>query len=432
MTEQYHVKKIDQPIQWNIEVPGSKSMTNRALLMAALTDGRVELEGVLFSDDSRYFLSSLQSLGFEVEIKETEKKVCLVGLNGVIPKKKAEIYVGSAGTAARFLTAMLGLSEGTYTIQASEQMKKRPMKPLFELLGRMGAEITYLEKEGHLPVRIRGCHCVGKKELELDISSSTQFLSAMLLVSPMMKQGLVIHITSEKTDGSYVRITRKMLEEAGVSVTFDGRNYETKAGASYQKKHYIIEPDVSAACYFYAAAAITGGSALVKNVHSDNSQGDMKFLEVLREMGCAIEEHAEGIKVTGPKPGELKGITVNMNDFSDQALTLAAIAPYAASKVRITGIGHIRKQESDRLSAMATELGRMGICCEEEASAITIFPGQPKGALIETYDDHRVAMAFSLSGLRADGVVIDHPECCKKTFEEYFTVLDRLTERNGE
>ena len=257
-------------------------------------------------------------------------------------------------------------------------------------------------------------------------------MSAMLLVSPMMKQGLVIHITSEKTDGSYVRITRKMLEEAGVSVTFDGRNYETKAGASYQKKHYIIEPDVSAACYFYAAAAITGGSALVKNVHSDNSQGDMKFLEVLREMGCAIEEHAEGIKVTGPKPGELKGITVNMNDFSDQALTLAAIAPYAASKVRITGIGHIRKQESDRLSAMATELGRMGICCEEEASAITIFPGQPKGALIETYDDHRVAMAFSLSGLRADGVVINHPECCKKTFEEYFTVLDRLTERNGE
>lgn len=432
MTEQYHVKKIDQPIQWNIEVPGSKSMTNRALLMAALTDGRVELEGVLFSDDSRCFLSSLQSLGFEVEIKETEKKVCLVGLNGVIPKKEAEIYVGSAGTAARFLTAMLGLSEGTYTIQASEQMKKRPMKPLFELLERMGAEITYLEKEGHLPVRIRGCHCVGKKELELDISSSTQFLSAMLLVSPMMKQGLVIHITSEKTDGSYVRITRKMLEEAGVSVTFDGRNYETKAGASYQKKHYIIEPDVSAACYFYAAAAITGGSALVKNVHSDNSQGDMKFLEVLREMGCAIEEHAEGIKVTGPKPGELKGITVNMNDFSDQALTLAAIAPYAASKVRITGIGHIRKQESDRLSVMATELGRMGICCEEEASAITIFPGQPKGALIETYDDHRVAMAFSLSGLRTDGVVISHPECCRKTFEEYFTVLDRLTERNGE
>ena len=327
---------------------------------------------------------------------------------------------------------MLGLSEGTYTIQASEQMKKRPMKPLFELLERMGAEITYLEKEGHLPVRIRGCHCAGKKELELDISSSTQFLSAMLLVSPMMKQGLVIHITSEKTDGSYVRITRKMLEEAGVSVAFDGRNYETKAGASYQKKHYIIEPDVSAACYFYAAAAITGGSALVKNVHSDNSQGDMKFLEVLREMGCAIEEHAEGIKVTGPKPGELKGITVNMNDFSDQALTLAAIAPYAASKVRITGIGHIRKQESDRLSVMATELGRMGICCEEEASAITIFPGQPKGALIETYDDHRVAMAFSLSGLRTDGVVINHPECCRKTFEEYFTVLDRLTERNGE
>lgn len=438
MGEQYLVRKIDKPVNWQVEVPGSKSMTNRALLMAALTEGRVELEGVLFSDDSRYFLSSLQSLGFELCVDEKGKRVSVTGCNGNIPKKESEIYVGSAGTAARFLTAMLGLSDGMYTIQASEQMKKRPMKPLFDLLEGLGAKITYLGQDGFLPVRIRGCRWADgntQKEdtiaerlyLELDISKSTQFLSAMLLVSPMVKQGLDIHITSEKTDGSYIRITRKMLEEAGVMVAFDGKNYCVPAGASYGKLHYQIEPDVSAACYFYGAAAITGGSALVKNVHSNNSQGDMRFLEVLRQMGCKVEEEEEGIRVTGPTVGDLKGIVINMNDFSDQALTLAAIAPYANSKVRITGIGHIRLQESDRLHAMAAELGKTGICCAEEQSAITIFPGQPRAAVIETYEDHRVAMAFSLLGLRTDGIVIDNPRCCKKTFEEYFEILDNLT-----
>lgn len=442
MGEQFFVKKIDKPVRWEVEVPGSKSMTNRALLMAALTEGTVELEGVLFSDDSRYFLSSLQSLGFALVIEEKEKRVTVTGCNGAIPKKEAEIYVGSAGTAARFLTAMLGLSDGSYVIQASEQMKKRPMKPLFDLLEGVGTEITYLEEEGFLPIRIRGCR--NRREeggmvlaemaeplyLELDISKSTQFLSAMLLISPMVKQGLKIHITSEKTDGSYIRITRKMLEEAGVMVGFDGRDYTVPAGASYRKTYYRIEPDVSAACYFYGAAAITGGTALVKNVHFDNSQGDMKFLEVLRDMGCAVEEEPEGIRVTGPEVGKLKGIELNMNDFSDQALTLAAMAPYANSKVRMTGIGHIRGQESDRLHAMAAELGKAGICCAEEQSAITIFPGQPKAAVIETYEDHRVAMAFSLLGLRTEGIVIDNPGCCKKTFEEYFEILERLTEEN--
>jgi len=442
MGEQYLVKKTDSPIRWEVEVPGSKSMTNRALLMAALTEGTVELEGVLFSDDSRYFLSSLQSLGFALTINEKEKKVTVTGCNGEIPKKEAEIYVGSAGTAARFLTAMLGLSDGSYTIQASEQMKKRPMKPLFDLLEGIGAKIAYLGQEGFLPVHITGCRkdveqtdnrCPKQEQelyLELDISKSTQFLSAMLLISPMVKQGLKIHITSEKTDGSYIRITRKMLEEAGVTAAFDGRDYTVPAGASYKKTHYRIEPDVSAACYFYGAAAITGGTALVKNVHSDNSQGDMKFLEVLREMGCAVEEEPGGIRVTGPEIGKLKGIELNMNDFSDQALTLAAIAPYASSKVRMTGIGHIRGQESDRLHAMAAELGKAGICCAEEQSAITIFPGQPKAAVIETYEDHRVAMAFSLLGLRTEGIVIDNPGCCKKTFEEYFDILEQLTEEN--
>lgn len=466
MKEQYEVKRLDGPVDWTVEVPGSKSMTNRALLMAALSEGEVKLEGVLFSDDSRHFLESLVSLGFTVDINEQEKTVTVLGCGGNIPKKHAVINVGSAGTAARFLTAMLGFSDGKYTIEASEQMKKRPMQELFSLLTGVGTKITYLETEGHLPVKICGrrnpkvCgeHVIAENgnhvlqndetvqtqadtkqdagigqlhenplQLSLDISKSTQFLSALLLISPMIPQGLDIHITSEKTDGSYIRITRKMLADAGVEVKYDGKNYRIDPKAAYQKKHYQIEPDVSAACYFYAAAAITGGRALVKHVHKDNSQGDMKFLDVLARMGCTVTEKADGIEVTGPAEDTLKGIEIDMNDFSDQALTLAAIAPFCNSDVHITHIGHIRGQECDRLHAMSEELTKRGITCTEEPDAITIKPGTPSPGIVLTYEDHRVAMSFALPGLKVDGIVIDNPSCCRKTFENYFDLLDQLS-----
>ena len=466
MKEQYEVKRPDGPVDWTVEVPGSKSMTNRALLMAALSEGEVKLEGVLFSDDSRHFLESLVSLGFTVDINEQEKTVTVLGCGGNIPKKHAVINVGSAGTAARFLTAMLGFSDGKYTIEASEQMKKRPMQELFSLLTGVGAKITYLETEGHLPVQIcgrrnpkvggehviaeNGNHVLQNDEtvqtqadtkqdagigqlhenplqLSLDISKSTQFLSALLLISPMIPQGLDIHITSEKTDGSYIRITRKMLADAGVEVKYGGKNYRIDPKAIYQKKHYQIEPDVSAACYFYAAAAITGGRALVKHVHKGNSQGDMKFLDVLTQMGCTVTEKTDGIEVTGPAEGILKGIEIDMNDFSDQALTLAAMAPFCNSDVHITNIGHIRGQECDRLHAMSEELTKRGITCTEEPDAITIKPGTPSPGIVSTYEDHRVAMSFALLGLKVDGIVIDNPSCCRKTFENYFDLLDQLS-----
>lgn len=431
MSEQYKVKKLIHPIDWTVRVPGSKSMTNRVLLLAALQKGNITIDGVLFSDDSRVFLSSLQSLGFTLQIDEKKKQVCLEGCGGVIPKKDTEIYVGSAGTAARFLTAMLGCSDGTYVIQASEQMKKRPMRPLFELLEQLGAEITYLEEDYFLPVRIKGCGCKKTQYMELDISKSTQFLSAMLLVSPMFEQGLQIHITSEKTDGSYIRITRQMMEVFGVKTEFDGRNYFVPANARYSKSHYTVEPDMSAACYFYGAAALTGGRALVRGVYMDNTQGDLKFLTVLKQMGCKVVEEAEGIVVIGPENGNLDGIQINMNDFSDQTMTLSVLAPFCKSKVRIEGIGHIRLQESDRLHGIATELTRLGVHCEEEEAAITIYPGEVTGGVVQTYEDHRMAMAFSLIGLRNDGVIIDNPSCCRKTFEEYFEVLDSLCAKDG-
>ena len=348
--EIYKVQKQEAPIDWVVEVPGSKSMTNRALLMAALADGVTTLKGVLFSEDSRNFLGSLKSLGFRVETDEPAKTVSVEGLNGKLPVTAGEIYVGSAGTAARFLTAMLAMAEGTFVVNASEQMKKRPMKPLFQVLTELGAELVCLEKEGHLPVRIRG---IGGRlpaqeacSVKLDISESTQFLSALMLVSPMIKQGLCIEVTSTRKDGAYIRITRKMMERLGAVVDFDGERYIMKSGLSYQAGCYQIEPDVSAACYFYAAAALTGGRAVVKNVTWRCMQGDLKFLELLSQMGCTVNDTPDGIEVRGVEAdggqkGRLRGITVDMKDFSDQTMTLAALAPFADSEVRIENIGHI-------------------------------------------------------------------------------------------
>ena len=431
MKENYKVHMVLAPIDWTVAVPGSKSMTNRALLMGSLADGKTTLSGVLFSDDSRHFLAALQALGFDVEIQEAQKQVTITGLNGKVPVTEGKIDVGSAGTAARFLTALLGVAEGTFTIQASEQMKKRPMKPLFDVLVAIGAKISYLEKEGHLPIQITGIG--GTKAMDevccvaLDISESTQFLSALLLISPMIKQGLSIAITSARKDGSYIQITRKMMENFGVEVMFDGENYNIRKDSSYKAGAYQIEPDISAACYFYAAAALTGGKALVKNVTWDCMQGDLQFLNVLAQMGCTITETAQGIVVCGAEGGRLKGITVDMKEFSDQTMTLAAIAPFAEEDVRIENVGHIRLQESDRIHAIATELSRLGVTCKEEKDALTIQPKMPNAGIVQTYDDHRMAMAFALIGLRVQGIEIANPMCCRKTFEEYFDVLETLT-----
>lgn len=427
MISEYQVKKISKKLDICVTVPGSKSMTNRALLMAALSDGVTRLLGVLFSDDSRHFIGSLKSLGFQVDVNEQEKCVSVTGCKGAIPNKTGEIYVGSAGTAARFLTAMLGLSDGEYTIQASEQMKARPMGPLFEVLEAMGAHFTYLEKEYCLPVVVKGA-ASQVNEVKLDISKSTQFLSALLMTAPMVKGGLKICITSEKTDGAYIRITRKMMEDFGCIVEYDGHDYKVADGQSYNNGAYQIEPDVSAASYFYAMAAITGGKAQVRHVHFDTTQGDIKFVQLLEKMGCVVTDMPEGIVVEGPERGTLKGISLDMNDFSDQALTLAAISPFANAPVEIKNIAHIRGQECDRLHAMAVNLSAMGIEYEEREDGITIYNGMPKAARIQTFEDHRVAMSFALPGLLAEGIVIENPMCCRKTFENYFEMLSEITE----
>lgn len=420
----YQVKVLERKKNIVVEVPGSKSITNRALLMAALSKERTILKNVLFSDDSRYFLQALQDLGFQTEVNEADKTVTVFGAGGNIPRNHVEIYTGSAGTASRFLTAMLGLSGGSYTINASEQMKKRPMKPLFQALEQLGVQFEYLEKEYFLPVKILGKK-EGKQRAVLDIETTSQPLSALLMTGPMLPE-LEIYVSGPKKTGSYVEITRRMMEAFGCMADFDGTSYFIKKGSSYQKEEYYIEPDVSAACYFYGIAALTGGSAVVKNVHIDTLQGDIQFTKVLEKMGCSVEETSQGIQVSAPKSGVLHGLTVDMNHFSDQALTLAALAVFADAPVKITNIAHIRFQECDRIRAISENMKRLGVRCEEGNSEVTIYPGQTKATELETYEDHRVAMAFTLVGLGRKGITILNPMCCRKTFENYYEIIESL------
>lgn len=407
-----------------VSVPGSKSITNRALLLATLADGVSCLRGALFSDDSRNFLKCVQDLGFVTRVDEENRMIEVKGLGGAVPVAEAEQYVGSAGTAARFLTAYLGLSRGVYHMDASEQMRRRPMAPLLDSLRELGCEVIYEGKEGHFPFTLRG-HGFRKNRISINIDNSSQFLSALLIASCLSERDFTIR--AEGVHGmAYIELTRRMMEQFGVRVERNAEgDFLTRAGQRYRALDYRVEPDVSAACYFYAMSPLLNIPVLVEHVHFDSMQGDVEFVRILEKMGCSASDTPDGILVEPPRDGVFHGITVDMGACSDQAITLAAIAPCADGPTTITGIGHIRHQESDRISAIAAELTRMGIRCEEGADSIVIYPGIPRPAVVETYDDHRMAMGFALAGLRSEGIVIGNPACCRKTFEDYFEVLDR-------
>lgn len=427
-----------------VRVPGSKSITNRALLLATLASGTSTLRGALFSDDSRHFLKCIQDLGFDAEADEADRTITVTGLGGAVPLTEASQYVGSAGTAARFLTAYLGVSNGVYHMDASEQMRRRPMAPLLNSLKELGCEIVYDGNgaEGRFPFILKS-HGFHKDRISVNIDTSSQFLSALLIVSCLSKEDFTVCL--EGTHGmAYIEMTRKMMEQFGVSVTplfyctgnsenHDCRGcinrtrpmgYRMASGQTYKALNYQIEPDVSAACYFYAMSPLLNLPVRVDGVHYNSLQGDVQFIKILEQAGCTALDTPEGILVNPPSNGVFHGVTADMSACSDQAITLAAIAPFADSPTTITGIGHIRYQESDRIAAICAELNKMGIVCEAAEDRITIRPGSPLPATVETYDDHRMAMGFALTGLRAEGIVIANPACCKKTFEDYFEVLN--------
>lgn len=407
-----------------VRVPGSKSITNRALLLAALADGESVLSGALFSDDTRYMAAALNELGAKVVPRADECVIEVTGRGGSWPVASASLYVGNAGTAMRFLLAALCLGDGRYRIDGSARMRERPIGELVDALNQMGADAR-CELDGGTPPVVVVAGGLRGGRVAMDASRSSQFLSAVLQVAPYAAADVEVVVNGTLIAQPYVAMTVRVMRDFDVEVVRDGeRAFRIAAGQRYRGRAYAIEPDASGAHYFWAAAALTGGRVRVEGLGVDSIQGDVDFVDLLQRMGAEVERTATYIEVRGRGP--LNGIDVDMNAISDTAPTMAVLGAFATSPVTIRNVEHLRWQESDRLKAVATELTRLGVTVEERADGITVHPAPPRPAAVETYDDHRIAMSFALLGLRAEGIRIRDPGCVAKTFPEYFDRLEEL------
>jgi 3-phosphoshikimate 1-carboxyvinyltransferase len=415
------IEPLTHPPDASISVPGSKSITNRAVLLAALADGRSELSGALFSDDTRYMVAALRALGAGVHVDEAAARIAVDGTGGTWPSASAELYVGNAGTAMRFLAAACCLGRGPYRIDGTARMRERPMGDLVDALRQLGADVD--SDAGRPPVVVRGGRLGGTTAL--GATRSSQFLSAVLMIAPYAARDVAIEVRGEAIAQPYIDMTVAMMAQWGVDVErVSFHSFRVAAGRRYRAQRYAIEPDASSAHYFLAAAALQGGRVRVPGLHRGSLQGDVRFADLLEQMGARVRWEADAIEVSGP--ARLSGIDADLNAISDTAPTLAAMAPFASGPVHIRNVAHLRWQESDRLRAVATELARLGVRVEERDDGLSVWPSAIVPAAVHTYDDHRIAMAFALIGLKVPGIRIEDPGCVSKTFPDYFERLERL------
>ena len=414
---------IHHPLSATVRVLGSKSLTNRALLIASLANGTTRLTNALFSDDSLYFARALQTLGFDIQLDQASHEMTVTGLGGKIPADRAELFIGNSGTTARFLSAFLTLGNGEFILDGEPRMRERPIGDLAVALRGLGAN---LETTNNCPpLKIFASGLTGGRT-KIAGNTSSQFLSALLMVAPYAKSTIEIELTGELNSKPYIDMTLSIMRDFGVEIERQGyERFVTSPSFFFPLSSYAIESDASAAAYFFAAAAICKGTVKVENISRNSKQGDIAFLDVLTKMGCTVTEADNSIHVTGHS--QLHGLDVDMRDIPDTAQTLAAIAPFADSPTRISGIASARLKETDRVHATCTELARLGVRVEEHADGMTVYPVEKmRPAVIQTYNDHRMAMSFSLIGLRFDGVTIENPACVSKTFPNYFEVLETL------
>ena len=418
------IQPVKSEIDATVTIPGSKSITNRALLVAALAEGQSQLTGALFSDDTQYMCASLRKLGVDIEANEERCTFRVAGNSGKIPVNHAELYIGNSGTTSRSLVSYVALGKGTFVIDGDEPMRRsRPIANLLEALRQLGVDARSQFDNGQLPAIVNADGFEGGKT-RLNTNKSSQFLTSLMLVAPYTKKGIEVVIT-DKIKTPYIDITLSVMKAFGVHVTHDNyRFFHIEGGQKYQSCGFNIEPDASSASYFFAAAAVTGGRVQVDNLNTDSVQGDVHFVDVLEKMGCQVNWKRGGCEVIGAK--QLKGIDIDMNAISDTWPTLAAIAPFADRKVSIRNIGHTRWQESDRIHATVTELRKLGVQVAESEDGVEISPSGITPAAIDTYNDHRIAMSFSLIGLKVPGIRIKNPSCVNKTFPTYFDVLQSL------
>lgn len=430
MEDQIEIPCINFPINADVEIPGSKSITNRALMVAALAQGVSTLENALFSDDTHWFSTCLDRLGIPVSSEPDAARFQVTGLGGETPASQADLFVGNAGTAARFITALVALGRGHYRLDGIPRMRERPMGELLAVLQAAGAEVEFEGQPGYMPYTLHS-RGFGGGHIRLKANQTSQQVSALLMIAPYAQEDTLIEITGELVSRSYIAITRQVMADFGVQVTEPEPNrFQIKAGQRYQPRHYIVEPDASNASYFLAAAAVTGGRVRVNHLSAHSCQGDAQFIEVLAAMGCQVRATSDYIEVIGPS--QLRGLEVDMNDMSDLVQTLTAIAPFASSPVVIRNVEHIRYKETERIKAVVTELQRLGATVEELADGLKIYPSSLHPAAVETYDDHRMAMAFAVTGLKSPGVSLKQPDCTRKTFPDFFARFFQMIEGSRE
>ncbi len=412
--------KIDSALN----VVGSKSLSNRAFIIAALAEGTSTLTNTLIAEDTEVMVSALNALGIVVEANDTTFTV--QGKGGKIPVKEANLDLKLSGTSIRFLATLVTLGEGHYRLDGNERMRQRPIKDLLAALHSLGVKAETVDESGCPPFIVEAKGMEGGKT-SIAGDSSSQYLSALLMASPYAKGSVTIEVTGELQSKPFIDMTLKIMSDFGV--TIERKDYKSFhiSPAKYQPRNYQIEGDAMAAGYFWAAAAITGGKVKIENVGSGSYQGDKRLANVLGEMGCTVNWTEKSCEVIAPANSKLKGGSFNLNDMPDQAQTLAVVALFADSPVRIENVWNMRIKETDRLKALNIELTKLGAEVEEGKDYIVINPlKEAKAAEIDTYGDHRMAMAFALAGLRLKGVTIKNPKCVAKTFPNFFDVLDTL------
>jgi 3-phosphoshikimate 1-carboxyvinyltransferase len=419
--EELKIIPLDRPPDATVRVPGSKSVTNRALLVAALADGPSTIRNPLFSDDTFWLMDALVRLGIDLTADRNGEEVRVKGQGGVIPASGVDLFVGNAGTVARFLPPALALGRGPYTLDGVPRMRERPVSDLVDGMRQLGAAVEYTGESEKFPLKVPGGGIRGGTA-HISGTKSSQFASGLLMAAPYADAPVTLRVDGRK-QWPYIGITVAVMRAFGVNVG-EAWDLFSVQPAVYKPLDYEVEPDASAASYFMAAAAVTGGRVKIPGLGSASPQGDLRFAEVLQDMGCEVELTPNSIEVRGPD--RLRGVDVDMNAFSDTMMTLAAIAPFADRPTTITNVAHTRLQETDRLSAIATELGRLGLTTRQTPSSIRIIPQTPRPAVVQTYGDHRVAMAFAVVGLLAPGIKIRDPGCVTKTFPDYFSRLEEL------
>ena len=403
-----------------LTLPGSKSYTHRALMAAALAAGASVLTNALAAEDTELTARALAQLGAGIDWQGATIRV--MGRGGGWLPAPLPIYLGNSGTSMRFLTALAALGEGEYLLTGSARLCQRPLGELLAALRQIGVRAESEPGDGCPPVTVTGGLIGGKAQLSGAISS--QYLSALLFIGPLAPAGLEIDITGSLVSRPYVDLTLEVLGDFGITYYREGyRFFQLPGGQCYLPQTYEIEADASSASYFWAAAALTGGRVTITNLSLESSQGDAAFPGVLGRMGCAIASSPAGLTVTG---GPLTGMEVDMAAMPDLVPTLAVLAAFAQGDTVITGVAHLRHKESDRLAAVAAELQKMGIEARETADGLIIRGGAPQGAVIHTYNDHRIAMSFAVAGLKTPGVSITDPDCVAKSFPDFWDFFDRL------